>query len=100
MPSAGPGPSMTGPATANATASTNSTSTIGRLYDNAKAPVNIDVMGQKMSVQEGRARDPSGRTIQGAKAKFMNYFLYAMAGGERINSANLESCSAVCSEWK
>ena len=30
----------------------------------------------------------------------MNYFLYAMAGGERINSDNLESCAAVCGEWK
>ena len=57
-------------------------------------------MGQRVTIQEGRARDPSGRTIQGAKAKFMDYFLYAMAGGERINSSNLESCASVCSEWK
>merc|ERR1711967_213731 len=98
MPSAS-APAMEMPRSANVTtAATNST--IAKLYNNAKAPVNIDIMDQKFSIQEGRARDPSGRTIQGAKAKFMNYFLYAMAGGERINSNNLESCSAVCSEWK
>merc|ERR1712166_840249 len=84
----------------NSTMPTNSTSTIGKLYDNPKAPVNVDIMGQTVSIQEGRARTSSGRTIQGAKAKFMNYFLYAMAGGERIDSKNLESCSSVCSEWK
>merc|ERR1719263_2163690 len=78
----------------NSSSPSNSTSTIGKLYSNAKAPVNIDIMDQRISIQEGRARNPSGRTIQGAKAKFMNYFLYAMAGGERINSDNLESCNA------
>ena len=29
----------------------------------------------------------------------MDYFLYAMAGGERIDSSNLEQCTSVCSEW-
>ena len=88
----------------NSTMTSNSTmasnSTIGNLYNNPKAPVSVDLMGQKMTIQEGRARTASGRTIQGAKAKFMNYFLYAMAGGERIDSSDMESCAAVCSSWK
>ena len=51
-------------------------------------------------MQQGRVDTDGLGTIQTVKAKFMDYFLYAMAGGERINSDSLESCSAVCSEWK
>ena len=70
-------------------ASDRSIATYAAMYDKPDRDYLVDGFGKKLRVTEAATRTPNGRRIEGMRAKFMDYFLYAMVQGEGIKASSI-----------
>jgi hypothetical protein len=59
------------------------------MWDKPDKDYLVDGFGKKLRVQEASTKTPAGKAIEGMRAKFMDYFLYAMVQGERIKANSI-----------
>lgn len=59
------------------------------MYDKPDKDYLVDGFGKKIRVTQASTLSPTGKTITGMRAKFLDYFLYATVQGDNIKSGNI-----------
>lgn len=77
------------------------TATYSDMYEEPDSEYLIDGFGQTMQVTLASTATPSRRLVEGMRAKFMDYFLYAMVTAEGVKESSIGECPKECgTTWK